>query len=79
LEHDEERKKIAEAGHKLLLERHTPLVRAKEMIQVLEENKKAVSDYKSGNDKAIEFLVGQILRKTKAVGNPNKIKELIKK
>jgi aspartyl-tRNA(Asn)/glutamyl-tRNA(Gln) amidotransferase subunit B len=47
--------------------------------KVLEENKKAVSDYKSGNEKAIDFLVGQVLRKTKITGDPNKIRELIKK
>ena len=43
------------------------------------ENKKAVEDYESGNDKVMQFLIGQVLRKTKAVGDPNKIKELIKK
>ncbi len=47
--------------------------------EVIKENKKAVEDYKTGNDKAIQFLIGQVLRKTKATGDPNKIKELIKK
>lgn len=47
--------------------------------EVIKENKKAVEDYKSGNEKAIQFLIGQVLRKTKASGDPNKIKELIKK
>ncbi len=47
--------------------------------EVIKENKKAVEDYKAGNEKAIQFLIGQVLRNTKAVGDPNKIKELIKK
>ncbi|MBI1978505.1 MAG: Asp-tRNA(Asn)/Glu-tRNA(Gln) amidotransferase subunit GatB [Candidatus Aenigmarchaeota archaeon] len=47
--------------------------------QVIKENKKAVEDYKLGNEKAVQFLIGQVLRKTKATGDPNKIKELIKK
>ena len=47
--------------------------------EVIKENKKAVDDYKSGNEKAIQFLIGQVLRKTKAAGDPNRIKELIKK
>ncbi len=47
--------------------------------EVIKENPKAVNDYKSGNEKAIQFLIGQVLRKTKATGEPNKIKELIKK
>jgi aspartyl-tRNA(Asn)/glutamyl-tRNA(Gln) amidotransferase subunit B len=47
--------------------------------EVIKENKKAVDDYKSGNEKSIQFLIGQVLRKTKSSGDPNKIKELIKK
>lgn len=47
--------------------------------EVIKENKKAVDDYKSGNEKAIEFLVGQILRKIKARADPNTVRELIKK
>lgn len=47
--------------------------------ETLNEHKKVVDDYKSGNEKAIQFLIGQVLRKTKSAGEPNKIKELIKK
>ncbi len=47
--------------------------------EVIKENKKAVDDYKAGNEKSIQFLIGQVLRKTKSAGDPNKIKELIKK
>ena len=47
--------------------------------EVIKENKKAVDDYKSGNEKAIQFLVGQALRKTKARADPNTVRELIKK
>ncbi|MBI2084605.1 MAG: Asp-tRNA(Asn)/Glu-tRNA(Gln) amidotransferase subunit GatB [Candidatus Aenigmarchaeota archaeon] len=47
--------------------------------EVVKENKKAVEDYKKGNEKAVQFLIGQVLRKTKASGDPNKIRELIKK
>lgn len=47
--------------------------------EVIKENEKAVEDYKVGNEKAIEFLLGQVLRKIKATGDPNKIRKLIKK
>lgn len=47
--------------------------------EVIEENEKAAEDYKKGNEKSIQFLIGQVLRKTQAAGDPNKIKELIKK
>jgi aspartyl-tRNA(Asn)/glutamyl-tRNA(Gln) amidotransferase subunit B len=47
--------------------------------EIIKENKKAVDDYMSGNEKAIQFLIGQVLRKTKSAADPNKIKEMIKK
>ena len=47
--------------------------------EVLKENPKAVQDYKAGNEKSIQFLIGQVLRKTKTAGDPNKIKELLKR
>lgn len=47
--------------------------------EVIKENPKAVADYKTGNEKSIQFLIGQVIRKTKAAGDPNKIKELLKK
>lgn len=45
--------------------------------EVIKENKKAVIDYKSGNEKAIEFLIGQVLRKTKMAADPKILKKLI--
>jgi len=51
----------------------------KVVIEVIGKNKKAVGDYKAGNEKALEFLLGQVLRKIKAAGDPKKIKELIKR
>ena len=47
--------------------------------EVIKENVKAVEDYKAGNEKSIQFLIGQVLKKTKAVGDPNKVKEILKK
>jgi aspartyl-tRNA(Asn)/glutamyl-tRNA(Gln) amidotransferase subunit B len=47
--------------------------------EVIKGNKKAVEDYKSGEEKALQFLLGQVLRKIKARADPNKIKRLIKK
>lgn len=45
---------------------------------VLKENGKAVEDYKRGEEKALQFLLGQVLRKIKARADPNEIKVLIK-
>jgi aspartyl-tRNA(Asn)/glutamyl-tRNA(Gln) amidotransferase subunit B len=45
---------------------------------VLAENKKAVADYRSGREKAIDFLLGQVLRRIQARGRPDEVKNLIK-
>lgn len=47
--------------------------------KVLKENKMAVEDYKSGNEKAMEFLIGRTLRKTKVRADPKVVRKLIKK
>ena len=38
--------------------------------KVLEENKKVVDDYKSGNLRAIKSLMGQVMKETKGNANP---------
>ncbi|MBI4010053.1 MAG: Asp-tRNA(Asn)/Glu-tRNA(Gln) amidotransferase subunit GatB [Candidatus Aenigmarchaeota archaeon] len=47
--------------------------------EVIEENKKAVENYKTGNEKSIQFLIGQVLKKTKSSADPNKIREILKR
>lgn len=49
------------------------------IMQLLSENKKAVDEYKSGKTKAFEFLLGQILRKTKAKFKVDLIRQELKK
>ena len=41
-------------------------------------SKKAVEDIKSGNDKAIGFLVGQIMKKSQGKANPALAQKLIR-
>ncbi len=47
--------------------------------QVLAENPKAADDIKSGEMKAIGFLVGQIMKQSKGQANPGLAQKLIKK
>lgn len=47
-------------------------------LQVISENPKSVSDYKSGKENALMFLVGQLMRKSKGKANPKVAKELLK-
>ncbi len=44
---------------------------------VLEENSDAVADFKNGKDKAIGFLVGQVMRLTKGRANPGLVNKLL--
>lgn len=47
--------------------------------EVISENKKSVEDYKRGNENAIQFLVGQMMKKTKGKANPQIARELLEK
>jgi len=47
-------------------------------LQAIEENPKVVTEIKEGNEKAINFLVGQVMRKTKGRADPGVVQEAMK-
>lgn len=47
--------------------------------KIIENNPKAVADYKSGNQKALGFFVGQVMAATKGQANPGKTNQLVLK
>ncbi len=47
--------------------------------EVINENEKVVEEVKSGKDKALMFLVGQVMKKTRGKANPRMVNSLIKK
>ncbi len=47
--------------------------------EVINENKKVVEEVKNGKDKALMFLVGQVMKKTRGKANPQIANSLIKK
>jgi aspartyl-tRNA(Asn)/glutamyl-tRNA(Gln) amidotransferase subunit B len=49
------------------------------VARVLSSNEKAAEDVKSGEVKAIGFLVGQVMKESKGKANPAMAQELIKK
>ncbi len=49
------------------------------ILEVLENNTQSVEDYKDGKDRALGFLVGQVMKATRGKGNPQMINELILK
>ncbi len=46
--------------------------------KLIEKNEKAVNDYKKGNEKALNFIVGQVMRETKGTADPHKVLSLLK-
>ena len=51
----------------------------KAITAILEKNKKAVQDYKSGEEKALHFLVGLCMKETRGAVDANEIRKLIVK
>ena len=49
------------------------------VIKVLEENPQSVVDYKAGREKALAFLVGQIMKLTKGKASPSVVNEILKR
>lgn len=49
-----------------------------EVKKVIEEHSKSVSDYKNGKDRALGFLVGQVMKATKGKANPQLVNQLIR-
>lgn len=47
--------------------------------EVLGENEKAVRDYKEGKENALQFLIGQVMSKTKGKANPQLVAKILKK
>jgi aspartyl-tRNA(Asn)/glutamyl-tRNA(Gln) amidotransferase subunit B len=47
--------------------------------EAIKENPKAVEDFKSGNEKALHFITGQVMRKTKGQATPNEVNDILKK
>ncbi|MBI4033991.1 MAG: Asp-tRNA(Asn)/Glu-tRNA(Gln) amidotransferase subunit GatB [Candidatus Brennerbacteria bacterium] len=47
--------------------------------EIIEKNPKAAGDYKKGKEEAVQFLVGQVMAKTRGQANPEVLKELLKK
>ncbi|MFZ2975478.1 MAG: Asp-tRNA(Asn)/Glu-tRNA(Gln) amidotransferase subunit GatB [Candidatus Moraniibacteriota bacterium] len=46
--------------------------------EVLAKNEKSVTDFKSGKENALKFLIGQIMSATKGKANPQIVQEIVK-
>jgi len=45
--------------------------------EAIEENPKAIEDYRKGEAKALNFIVGSVMRKTKGKATPKEVNEII--
>ena len=47
------------------------------VLAVIQEQSKAVGDYKEGKKAALGFLMGQVMRRTQGAANPNVVREVL--
>lgn len=47
------------------------------VLNVISNNSDSVSDYKAGKDRAIKYLMGQIMKETKGSANPKLVNEIL--
>ena len=49
------------------------------VISVLDDNPQSIADFKNGKDRAMGFLVGQVMKRSKGQANPKLASELVSK
>ena len=47
--------------------------------EVIAANPQSVADFKAGKDRAVGFLVGQIMKKSRGKANPSMVNQMIMK
>ena len=47
--------------------------------EAIAENPKAAEDYKKGEEKALHFIIGQVMKKTKGKATPKEVNEILKR
>lgn len=69
---------IAESKNLIQISDTNEIARIVDGILSVQSNSSAVNDIKSGNDKAIGFLVGQVMKLSKGKANPSVAQEMIR-
>ena len=47
------------------------------VIEVISENEQAINDYHNGRTNMLDYLVGQVMKKSKGKANPIEVKQLM--
>jgi aspartyl-tRNA(Asn)/glutamyl-tRNA(Gln) amidotransferase subunit B len=71
-------RKLAEERNLLQVSDEGEIAKVVEEVLADPASAKAIEDIKSGNDKAIGFLVGQIMKRSKGKANPGLAQKLIR-
>lgn len=61
-----------------VIQKNDPEELKKVVKNVLDQNNKAVTEYKSGSVNALQYLVGQTMKETRGSANPKLLQEIIK-
>ena len=48
------------------------------VVEILDANPQAIEDFKNGKDRAVGFLVGQVMKKSKGKANPGMASKLVR-
>ncbi len=48
-------------------------------LEAIRENPRAIEDYKKGNEKALHFVIGKIMSKSKGLATPKEVNEILKR
>ena len=60
-----------------LVQLSDPAVLKPIITQVVDDNEQSVIDFKNGKDRAVGFLVGQIMKQTKGQANPKVVNQIL--
>ena len=68
---------IAWVKEKGLVQLSDPAVLKPMIVKVVDDNEQSVEDFKNGKDRAVGFLVGQIMKQTKGQANPKVVNKIL--
>ena len=54
-----------------------PAVLTEMITEVLDANPQSIEDFKNGKDRAVGFLVGQVMKKSKGQANPKMVNQIL--
>ncbi len=60
-----------------LVQLSDPAILVPLITEILDKNQQSIEDFKNGKDRAVGFLVGNIMKQTKGKANPNVVNELL--